>query len=73
MKIDTRFQKLEYLKKITAYISFATELLGDDLPRSKRYNIAQFMVGYQLADLMDFCNDKALDDLIVIGNKIIKK
>ena len=69
--IDTNFQKREYLKKVSAYSNFSLTLLGDKMSAEQRFNIAQFKIGFQLAKLMDFSNDKALDLLIILGNKII--
>lgn len=73
MKTQTNFQKREYLKRASAYINFAITLIGIDFSPTSRFNIAQFKMGYQLADLMDYSNDEALDILIGLGKKLIKQ
>ena len=73
MKTQTTFQKREYLKKVSAYINFALSLLGDDITPGKRFLISKFKVEYQLAQLMDFSNEHAIDNLVLIGDSIIKQ
>ena len=70
---DTTFRKVEQLKRTSAYINFSIELMGDELPNKIRFHMAQYKIGFQLAQLMDFTNEQVLDDLIELGNRITNK
>ena len=72
MKTHTHFQKIQHIKKLSAFINFAIELLGDEILPGTRFKMAQFKVGYQSIKLNDYNSEQAIDKLISIGDKLIK-
>lgn len=69
--MERKIQLIEHLKRLASYAKFKQILLGNDLSKKERFEIANFNVKYQILKLTDFNDEELIDETIEIGESIL--
>ena len=68
--MKTEFQTIEHLKRLSNYANFKLTL-EDNISTKEILEISKFKIKYQLLQLINFSDEKILNETIQLGEKIL--